>query len=168
MNKKGFTLVEILVAVMILAILVSMAVPIYEKTVEKSRIAEARTLLKTILESKLRTMDTMDLVNYDASFNFKQMDVAFDCKEGSGKVGNVAYCDTKNFRYILYPSATASNAVCAVRRKGDYKGTVFMYYGELETDADKKFLCYGSEEQCEVFGADTSGDVAGVVANCKN
>ena len=39
--KKGFTLVEILVAVMIVTLLVTMAVPMYDKTVEKSRMAEA-------------------------------------------------------------------------------------------------------------------------------
>lgn len=44
--NKGFTLVEILVAVMITAILITMAVPIYDKTIEKSRISEARVVLK--------------------------------------------------------------------------------------------------------------------------
>ena len=43
--KTGFTLVEILVAVMIMALLVTMAVPMYDRTVEKSRMAEARTLM---------------------------------------------------------------------------------------------------------------------------
>ena len=34
----GFTLVEILVVIMIVALLVTMAMPMYEKTVEKSRL----------------------------------------------------------------------------------------------------------------------------------
>lgn len=46
MNDKGFTLVEILVAVMIVVLLVTMAAPMYEKAIEKSRLAEARVTAK--------------------------------------------------------------------------------------------------------------------------
>ena len=63
-NRRGFTMMEILVAVMILAILVTMSVPMYERSVEKSRLAEVSTVLKRLSESKLRTMDSMDLMQY--------------------------------------------------------------------------------------------------------
>ena len=48
MGKKGFTLMEILVSVMILAILITMSVPMYERTVEKSRLAEVSTAPWTV------------------------------------------------------------------------------------------------------------------------
>lgn len=46
--KKGFTLVEMLVVVMIIGILSSMALPNYMRSIEKSRATEAMTLLKSL------------------------------------------------------------------------------------------------------------------------
>ena len=49
--KKGFTLRELLVVVLIIGILSAVALPQYQKAVFKSRMAEAFTNLKTISEA---------------------------------------------------------------------------------------------------------------------
>ena len=119
MNNKGFTLVEVLVAILIVIILVTMAVPMYERTVEKSRIAEVSATLKRMAESKLRTMDSKDISVYSGNFGLNELD---------NSVG-----ESEDFAYSLYPTSFP-NAVCAVRSRGDYTGTSFLYLGEVAPD----------------------------------
>ena len=73
--NRGFTLVEILIAVLIMGILVTMAVPMYEKTIEKSRIAEVRANLRRIYDAKMRLLDDMEKTKYVAKlFGFENLD----------------------------------------------------------------------------------------------
>lgn len=119
--KKGFTLVEVLVAVMIVTILITMAVPMYERVVEKSRVAEVSMALKRLSEAKLRTMDNKNISVYGASnaFGMNQLDMDVP--------------NSNDFDYSLYP-ASYPNAVCAKRKRGDNTGTVFLYLGETASE----------------------------------
>lgn len=161
--KKGFTLIEILVAVMIITILVAMAVPMYEKTIEKSRMAEARTMLKRIYDSKMRLMDDLDLTTYASNasnpeFGFENLDFTFRCSHGtsSSTNGHITKCATKDFTFVLKPMGTGNNNfVCAARRSGDNTGVNFLY----RATANNPLLCNQSSvaDGCHVYGYDSEG-----------
>lgn len=53
-TRKGFTLIELLVVVLIMGILASVAMPQYFKSVEKSRSAEATSVLSEIASAEER------------------------------------------------------------------------------------------------------------------
>ena len=164
--KKGFTLVEILIAVMIVAILVAMAVPMYEKTIEKSRMAEVRTVLKRIYDSKMRLMEDMEVFNYlDGSnrprFGFENLDYTFRCSGGtSSSNGHVVKCATKDFTYVLNPNG-AQNSVCAARRSGDNQGVNILYglVGNDRVVRCNRANVPANQDGCGAFGMpDTPGN----------
>ena len=78
----GFTLIELLVVVLIIGILAAMALPQYFKAVERSRMAEAVTLIDSVAKAQRRKF--MQTNNY--ARRFEGLDVS-----PKGATGNVYY-----------------------------------------------------------------------------
>lgn len=155
--NKGFTLVEILIAVLIMGILVTMAVPQYEKAIEKSRLAEVRTMLKRMYDAKQRVLDNMEQSTYTTSlFGFENLDFAIACTTSTSENGHQVTCGTDEFVYVINPPNNM-DAVCAVRRRGDYQGVNFIYLGE---QTNHPFKCNDGtlhSGSCDVYGLATWG-----------
>ena len=91
---KGFTLLELMVSIIIIGILAAVAVPQYQKAVEKSRAAEALTLGKSIVEAQNRSLDAYP----DDSVATKS---AIDVQLSSGTWSSNTVYTTKDFTYTL-------------------------------------------------------------------
>lgn len=161
--NKGFTLIEILIAVLIMGILVTMAVPMYEKTVEKSRIAEARANLRRIYDAKMRLLDDMERTRYTSKlFGFENLDFSFDCTMGDERDSHFISCQTNDFIYKLLPAGLGNeNKVCAMRRRGDFKGVSFLF-GEGALRGTVELSCYdnSTDQGCDTFGMESTGNTA--------
>lgn len=169
MNKHGFTLTEILTAVIIVTILTVMAMPLYEKTIERSRLAEARTLMNRLQEAKLAAMDNTGCEVYSYESNsagcphLEHLRVAFIDEGKAGKpAASGKTFQTKYFTYSLLPTSPNAfvNGICARRDGGDYNGTMFAYL--REEGGEGNFKCKNPSnctDCCEAYGLGSDSEL---------
>ncbi len=72
-NKQAFTLIELLVVVLIIGILAAVALPQYQRAVEKARMAEGISLLSSLAKAEKAYF----LANGEYTDNFNDLDIAF-------------------------------------------------------------------------------------------
>ena len=105
-SKKGFTLIELLVVVLIIGILAAIAVPQYQKAVEKSRASEAFTLLKTIAQA----YDVYHLSNPVENVPVIE-DLDIDIPGKKSKSGSYTQIDTQFFTFFLWANPHARRSI---------------------------------------------------------
>ena len=71
-TNKGFTLIELLVVVLIIGILAAIAVPQYQKSVGRSRVAKVLPLLRSVMQAQ----DAYYLANGVYSTNLDELDIS--------------------------------------------------------------------------------------------
>ena len=133
-SKKGFTLIELLVVVLIIGILSSVALPQYQKAVQKSRNAQLKTLVRAVADAqKVHYMATGSLAS---DFGSLDVDLPLSVPAVSAGTGNTCRLITegpdsiregKDFHVVLNNSQNRGiGSVSAVWTTGKYKCTGFM------------------------------------------
>lgn len=110
-NNSGFTLIELLVVVLIIGVLSAIALPQYTTAVEKSRAAEALTLMSATRDAVERYRFQKDA--WPSANNFAVLDVEIP-QNGSDYGG-------KNYKITMMPLAdTTKFVINATRNTSKY------------------------------------------------
>ncbi len=128
-NKQAFTLIELLVVVLIIGILAAVAMPQYTKAVEKSRGAQALTVLNSINQA----MQAYYMASGTYPTSFDELSIDMDSWTGNEKWNNIsegAYgiVDTRSngeWSLQLYVNSKGGVVLYIGRLTGKYKGAGF-------------------------------------------
>ncbi|WP_428050068.1 type IV pilin protein [Candidatus Avelusimicrobium caledoniensis] len=131
-NTKAFTLIELLVVVLIIGILAAVALPQYQKAVEKSRAAQALTLLKSIGQA-VQTYQMANGGKWPETFDELDVDIPWT---GTQKWHNSsAITDTRSnldWSVQIYNHDEHGHSIYIGRISGPYAGTGFALNQALE------------------------------------
>ena len=142
--NKGFTLIELLVVVLIIGILAAIALPQYRRAVTKSKSAQ----LKTLVSSVVRSVQQYYLVNTTYPTNFDELDVDVEWEYTTNNICGVASASNKaikqsgDFQIILnYANYSEFKGVLGVISNGPYKCTGFVYFLEGKDIPLNQLVC---------------------------
>ena len=146
LDVKGFTLIELLVVVLIIGILAAVALPQYQKAVEKSRGAQALTLLKSVAQAA----ESYKLANgsYPTSFDELAIDIPWTGRHVSG-VAEYTLDSRANEDWSLElhnDNGHTNNQMFVFRLRGAYAGAGFTQ-GYIDNSANNT----ASSQNDEIF-----------------
>ncbi len=140
---NGFTLIELLVVVLIIGILAAVALPQYQKAVEKARAAEGMALIKTVAMAE----QAYYLANGAYTTQFKDLDIGFGLYTGPGAIEGSAGI-ARHIKLHLW-LAKSHSLIYAQATQREYANW-YIYYnlinntlwcGAYETDTNGQAFC---------------------------
>ena len=138
---KGFTLIELLVVVLIIGILASVALPQYQKAVERSRQSEAWTTMKSINDAV--KIYQMEKGSNSVPSRWDDLTISFVDAAGS-VVSSGTHFDGKAFQFQIRTDGVTAQRIAA-------NGGTLPYSYTLALQHNGTRMCAGTD--CRQIGA---------------
>lgn len=127
----GFTLIELLIVVLIIGILAAVALPQYQKSVERSRVAAIQPLLRAIASAKASYF----MANGSYPRKFEELDISLPSSctvpRDVEDYGQACFCN--DFDYTIYLDSPSDNTVMVRMVVSD--SAIFFHYSPKDSSS---------------------------------
>ncbi|MBR2082664.1 MAG: pilin [Elusimicrobiaceae bacterium] len=125
-QKQAFTLIELLVVVLIIGILAAVAVPQYQKAVEKSRALEALVLARALKNAE----EVYYWANGEYTMNLEELDIEIE--------------ETKNFR-IVFMGPKGFTRIALRRINSSQYDYAIVFALNMDEEISNAFYCVSED-----------------------
>lgn len=150
-NNQAFTLIELLVVVLIIGILAAVALPQYNKAVEKTRATQAFTLLQSVFQAQ----EAYKMANGNYATKFEELSIDIPWTGTTKYRTTTSITDTLSngdWSLQLFHSSD-KNMILIGHPSGPYKGGGFSIF--LEDNAGRptaQFMCMELNQETPFTG----------------